>query len=80
MIPNFNTSSSLFAQHFSILRELKKKVNEFKKRIKDKMNKGRLTRNVEEKFDHLDQAWSNVKMVEEILDSAIDFLNFPVQD
>ena len=32
LIPSFNSSTALFAQHFSILRELKKNIEELKKK------------------------------------------------
>jgi hypothetical protein len=32
VIPSFNASTALFAQHFSILRELKKNIEELKRK------------------------------------------------
>eukprot|EP00347_Sterkiella_histriomuscorum_P022955 403336507 len=65
VIPSFNASTALFAQHFSILRELKKNIEDLKKK--------------KEASETLKEQNAVMDKIINHLDSACQFLNFPVQ-
>ena len=60
-----NKSSALFAQHFSILRELRNYCQQFKEAVKKKDN-------------DTDTVYKNFDNIINILDTGCQFLNFPV--
>jgi hypothetical protein len=65
VVPSFGTCSALFSQHFSILRELKKRIEKYKNTY-------------EEQRDD-DNSWNCLENIMKVLDTALAFLNFPIQ-
>ena len=65
VVPSFGTCSALFSQHFSILRELKKKIEKYKNMYEEQRDE--------------DNSWNWLENVMKVLDTALAFLNFPIQ-
>ena len=63
IIPSFNTTGKLFAQHFQILRELKHKI--------DLLKQAYLSQRSEER------SWESIDRIIDVLDSACYYLDFP---
>jgi len=55
----------LFSQHFSILRELKKKIEKYKNLFEEQRDE--------------DNSWNCLDNIMKVLDTALAFLNFPIQ-
>ncbi|CAI2376513.1 unnamed protein product [Moneuplotes crassus] len=65
VVPSFGTCSALFSQHFSILRELKKKIEKYKNMFAEQKDE--------------ENSWNCLENVMKVLDTALAFLNFPIQ-
>ena len=65
VVPSFSTSSALFAQHFSILRELRKRIDAMKNALEDQRDE--------------EASWRALEKIMNILEAACNFLNFPIQ-
>ena len=65
VVPSFSSSTALFAQHFSIIRELKKRVEALRNSC------------VEQRDE--ENSWIALEKVLGLLDAALRFLNFPIQ-
>jgi hypothetical protein len=63
-----NTTSTLLAQHFSILRELKAMCESLKENLQKTPN-GQF---------NLEEAWNCFDQLMDILEAGCDFLNFPI--
>lgn len=63
VIPSFNTTSKLFAQHFHILRELKYRIDRLKQAYDDQRSGTR--------------SWEQIDEVRKILTRAVYYLDFP---
>lgn len=68
ILPALNASSAMFAQHFSILRELKRKCATYATTI-EKLEQEKETKKV----------WESFKEVHKVLDLACQFLDFPIE-
>jgi len=64
LAPSLNAASTMFAQHFSILRELKTKCGEFKKDVEGKDK---------------EKVWPEFEEIQKVLDLACQFLDFPIE-
>jgi hypothetical protein len=60
VVPSFGTCSALFSQHFSILRELKKKIEKYKNMFEEQRDE--------------ENSWNCLENVMKILDTALAFL------
>ena len=65
VVPSFSTCSALFSQHFSILRELKKKIQKYKNMYEEQRDE--------------ENSWNCLENVMKVLDTALAFLNSPIQ-
>ena len=65
VVPSFSTSSALFAQHFSILRELRKRVDAMKNALEDQQDQ--------------EASWRALEKIMSMLESACNFLNYTIQ-
>ena len=65
VVPNFGTWSSLFSKHFNILKEIKSNIEKFK--------------NVYEEQRDTENSWKCLEGVLKVLDTALEFLSFPIQ-
>ncbi|CDW81151.1 UNKNOWN [Stylonychia lemnae] len=65
IIPSFSTTSALFSQHFSILRDLKKRIEGLKQAYYSQREEER--------------SWEQVEKILHVLEAACKFLDFPIQ-
>mmetsp|Transcript_561 Transcript_561/g.489 ORF Transcript_561/g.489 Transcript_561/m.489 type:complete len:336 (-) Transcript_561:38-1045(-) len=65
VVPSFGTCSALFSQHFSILRELKKKIEKYKNMFEEQKDE--------------ENSWNCLENIMKVLETALAFLNFPIQ-
>eukprot|EP00347_Sterkiella_histriomuscorum_P013232 403365504 len=65
IIPSFSTTSALFSQHFSILRDLKKRIEGLKQAYYNQREE--------------DRSWEQVEKILHVLEAACKFLDFPIQ-
>ena len=65
VVPSFGTCSALFSQHFSILRELKKKIEKYKNMFEEQKDE--------------ETSWNCLENIMKVLETALAFLNFPIQ-
>lgn len=63
IIPSFETTGKIFAQHFQILRELKHQIDQLKKAYDKQRSEIR--------------SWDQIDKILNVLNTAIYYLNFP---